>query len=212
MKTSWLIAGILGAGLMAGCGGGGSDDDLVDGIDDGDGNGGGGSIEVLTVSGDLFTLTGKSFTTDCYLINGGAGPDKDETTTFTGTQMEREAVTYSTSDGSCSGSVASTTTFTTDWDEQGTIATVGWVDGGDSPTAAPQAEDGSAALADDESVTLAEIEVLTSSSGDPSVGFTGDLFFVVDDTDLDDGGCVVLWRNHDSDEVSTSDPFKNSSC
>lgn len=190
----WSVL-MLSLSLVVGCGGSSGDDDEEPEP----------GLEVATVSGVTIDLSGRSFITACETVNG-EGQLKG--LYFSRNKGVRENVTYPSSGGSCTGSYTVTGAYTSEYTSPTPGAITGWQEG-----SAPQAADGMDALSDQEAVTFLDQEVVArSGSGVPSVGETGTAFFVVDDTALDDNGCLVLYRNFDSQYATAADVYTNGNC
>lgn len=163
-------------------------------------------VEIVTVTGGMHTLNG-SYLSLCYTLSpSGSRRDtlqvNDETWTNT-------ANVYTSAD--CSGTAA-VSTITATMVKGSEIAITGWVDG---TATAPLAQDGSAPLSDNETVTKVDLTIteVTGIQFSPTkVGDLTTIFYVADDTNADPvtGHDTYLYRDDDADvnsDASTANPL-----
>lgn len=169
MKFGMLTAGAVLLSLMA-CG----SDDTSTSSTSGD------SVVVTTVSGVTLSLDG-AWARDCHFSND-TGSDSQQTHIFSGSTITVADATHTTVDGSCGGTPTVKNIVVTA--VSGSVAAIsGWVDGMDTASAPPNAEDGSGALSGTEAVTMIGLSIVSAPAGSGlSAGDTLDTFYVVDDT------------------------------
>jgi len=143
-------------------------------------------ISVIGVSGVPVVLSG-TYSTGCYGTNGGSVL---EGLVISGNTWNYTQTSYT--DGACSaGAVVSTAAATLTASADQSIT--GWFDGNAS-AAAPTAADGSGPLSDTEPFTpllLTVTNVTGSFVGQVAAGDTSPLFYVVDDTGVNN----ILYRD-----------------
>ena len=161
--------------LLSACGGGGGDGD--------NGSSGlpSGGVSVLTVSGGTVPLDG-TYQSQCHLSDDGLAY-LVFTLAITGNNVVMTADAYSNTNTTCTGAPLQTQNAGFNLIATSTaISTTGWTDGNSGIIAPPFAADGSGPLSNMESVTLVNYTV-TSAGIIFTLGETGQIFFVFDDTD-----------------------------
>jgi len=167
---------------------------------------GGTPIEIVTVSGVMHTLNG-TYISLCNKL--GASESRSDTLRVFDETWENTADVY-TADN-CTGTAA-VSTLTATMVKGADIAITGWVDG---TATAPLAQDGSAPLSDNETVTKIDLTVTEVTGTQFSPAKAGDqatIFYVADDTNADPttGLNTYLYRDDDAgvnSDASTENPF-----
>ncbi|MDH5764599.1 MAG: hypothetical protein OEZ38_01180 [Gammaproteobacteria bacterium] len=147
-------------------------------------SGGGASLEVIGVSGNTVNLDG-AWARPCRTdTNSNPVVDILSKHVFSGSSASITESSFSSTDASCSGTETVLYTIELTATAGTTTAITGWVNGMGGPATAPQAQDGSGALGDNESVTVISATITAAPPGPdaPPVGAKFDLFYVVDDT------------------------------
>jgi len=155
----------------------------------------GNSVSIVTISGGTHELNG-TYTTGCH----GDGDDSvEEILVYSGTTWNYTSTLYMNV-ADCSGTgIPSTLKATISAGAE--LAITGWVDGTGSSATAPGAEDSVTTITDTEAFTplsLTITEVGGAFAGQITVGFTTQLFYIVDDT----GANPVLYRDDDYEDNS----------
>lgn len=167
------------------------------------------SVDIITVSGGVHTLSGTYFSL-CYPQNI-TGSRKDNLLVNHDTWTNTANVYTSADCGMVTPETPVVSTITATMVKGSTTAITGWVDG---TAIAPNAEDGSGQLNDNEAVTEIEMTVSDVTGTQFSPAKAGDkfkIFYVADDTAADSTGFnTVLYRDDDADtnsDASTIAPF-----
>ena len=194
-----LILVLTFAGLISACS---SDSTSVVILPDGT------PIEIVTVSGGMYTLNGTYSSSLCNKL--GASESRSDTLWINDETWKITADIYTT--GDCTGAAA-VSTITATMVKGDVTAITGWVDDVGTATA-PTAQDGSL-LSDNEAVTKIELtitEVTGTQFAPAKVGDLATIFYVADDTIADPvtGHNTYLYRDDDADvnsDASTVNPF-----
>ena len=170
------------------------------------GSGGGGNGDdppaaplVLAVSGAEISLDG-TWMRPCE-SGGGVDNDTGNTHVFSGASVIITEYSYTSTDGSCTGTETVDRVFDVTFSTGAVTAITGWVDFSGTTVSPPQAQDGSGALSNTESVTSLTYTVNSDTGGIPP-GTQADKFFVVDDTLT---GTLVMYDKDDSGQVALID-------
>jgi len=134
--------------------------------------------QALTVTGKIIDMSG-TWLSACYTPNAIDQIDKK---VFSGMTVTINSQEYTSTDGSCTGTMTETSAFVADMVDKGATPTLGWVNGMNTATTAPTSKDGAGPLATAD-VTRFTLTVTTApAGGSPAVGDVVDAGFFIDDT------------------------------
>ena len=154
-------------------------------------------VSVIAVNGKTVTLDGK-FTTTCYLDNS-VTKNRQDTHTFSGNTLTISSSTWPTNDAcATAGTVDYTYVFTVTAGSNITIT--GWADGSGTDVVAPLAADNLGGSLDvNETVTplSGTVTSVTPVSSGLAVGDVTTFFYVVDNSGVDTGSNLYLYRDKD---------------
>ncbi len=167
-----------------------------------------GTIRVANISGSTTDLSGV-WRTACYTDN----TDIMEQITVSGMTISYVNYSYSSSDGSCTGSQSNASSYSaTIAVASSSSAITEWRNGMGASTTAPDAADGSGSLGDMTVFTnmAYTFTAINMPGGGPTVGSTTNFVNIIDDT----GSATILYRgDYDDSSAQTSaygglaDPF-----
>jgi hypothetical protein len=141
------------------------------------------TVDVITVSGVMITLDGTLARPCATKSPAEGGNDYLVTETIYGINGIRTEYAYTSSDGSCTGTEIIDAEYKVTFTAGDVISITGWhnLDGAD--VEAPQAQDDSAPLLDNEAVTSLTLTIDSVFPADPDLpGTVLPAFYVVDDT------------------------------
>lgn len=144
------------------------------------------SYDVLTESGVKMSLDGL-WIRPCELGGQQGDPDALTTHDFSGSSLIVTSYSYTSSDGSCTGTQTTDSLIEATFTAGSVTAITGWVDFDGNLANPPLAQDGSGPLSNTESVTSLTFTVVSAVPADPELppGKTVPMFYVVDDTIVD---------------------------
>ena len=160
-----------------------------------------GAITIATVSGATHTLNG-TYQSACYADQSGGS--QFDSLTVNGSEWINSSHEFSNE--TCSGSSSVVSSITANVTSGGTQTVDDWVNGEDiNVNDTVQAADNTTNLVGTTATTLNIVVTAVTGGfvGAIPVGFSGALFYVVDDT----GSNLILYRDDDGIVVSTADPY-----
>jgi len=153
-----------------------STDDVADALDELTNT----TIDIASVSGNTGDISG-TWKTNC--ARGDGAGDSNETLTFASLAVEYTNASYTSTDGSCTGTETVNMSYTAAVQVGSNDAIGGWQDGTGATTTAPDAADGSGSLSDTESFTGLTYTFSTLSGIEGvAVGDSHNTFYILDDT------------------------------
>lgn len=160
------------------------------------------SIDVITVSGLMVTLDG-TLERPCAI--NASGVDNRVTETISRNIGIRTEYLYTSDDNSCTGT-ETTVVYEVTFVKGSVMAITGWVDLADISVVPPEAQDESASLSNEESVTSLIMTINSVTPADPNL-LPGDklpAFYVVDDTVA---GAPVMYGKSDFGNEAVNVPM-----